>query len=325
MTIVLVHGVPETAAVWDPLREILGRSDVVAVELPGFGNAAAKGFGATKEDYLGWLVAELERIGGSGPIDLVGHDWGGGFVVRVVSTRPDLVRSWVTDAGAIGDPAFEWHDFAKIWQTPDEGEEFFAQQLATPGGECHPLRGLRGADRPRPDPGRLGRRDHGPCILALYRSAVDVGQEWGPDFCDIPAPADPAVGRPLPGRRGPRPTGPAPDVVSFRHRSLVDAAGSGRAAAVLTEFLGVGPLRPLLIRRLGVPLTLLPPSWPAADRAAHPRPGCSPTPTCRPRCGSTRVTPPRRRTWPRSSIRPTRAAPATTPSSPWAAATRARC
>jgi hypothetical protein len=28
---------------------------------------------------------------------------GAGFVVRLVSTRPDLVRSWVTDAAGIGD------------------------------------------------------------------------------------------------------------------------------------------------------------------------------------------------------------------------------
>jgi hypothetical protein len=26
------------------------------------------------------------------------------------------------------------------------------------------------------------------CILSLYRSAVDVGQEWGPDFRDIGVP-----------------------------------------------------------------------------------------------------------------------------------------
>ena len=26
------------------------------------------------------------------------------------------------------------------------------------------------------------------CILALYRSAVHVGTEWGPDFSDIPKP-----------------------------------------------------------------------------------------------------------------------------------------
>jgi pimeloyl-ACP methyl ester carboxylesterase len=26
------------------------------------------------------------------------------------------------------------------------------------------------------------------CILTLYRSAVDVGRQWGPEFVDIPAP-----------------------------------------------------------------------------------------------------------------------------------------
>ena len=135
MTVVLVHGVPEVAAVWDPLRAVLGRTDVVALSLPGFGSRRPEGFGATKEEYVDWLVGQLETIGANSYIDLVGHDWGGGFVVRVMSTRPDLVRSWVTDAGAIGDPAFEWHNFAKIWQTPGEGEDFFAQQLATPVDE----------------------------------------------------------------------------------------------------------------------------------------------------------------------------------------------
>ena len=53
----------------------------------------------------------------------------------MVSTRPELVRSWVTDAAGIGDVEFEWHDFAKIWQTPQAGEDFWAQQLAAPAEE----------------------------------------------------------------------------------------------------------------------------------------------------------------------------------------------
>jgi len=31
------------------------------------------------------------------------------------------VRSWVSDAASIGREDFEWHDFAKIWQTPGRG------------------------------------------------------------------------------------------------------------------------------------------------------------------------------------------------------------
>jgi pimeloyl-ACP methyl ester carboxylesterase len=190
MTVVFVHGVPETPAVWDPLRSLLGRDDVEALRLPGFGTPRPDGFVATKESYVSWLETELERVcAATGPVDLVGHDWGGGFVVRLVSTRPELVRSWATDAAGIGDPGFEWHDFAKIWQTPGDGEEFFEQQLAQPlDGRAagFELFGLS-ADSARTLAGWLD-AEMAQCILTLYRSAVDVGREWGPDFRDIPAP-----------------------------------------------------------------------------------------------------------------------------------------
>src|SRR5205807_1076857 len=132
MPAVLVHGVPETPALWDGLRLHLNRADVAALQLPGFGCPRPDGFGATKEEYVEWLVGEVERVGADGSVDLVGHDWGGGLVVRLVSTRPELVRTWVSDAAGVGDESFEWHEFAKIWQTPGAGEEFFEQQLAAP-------------------------------------------------------------------------------------------------------------------------------------------------------------------------------------------------
>jgi pimeloyl-ACP methyl ester carboxylesterase len=189
MALVLVHGVPETSAVWDHLRAELTRDDVVTPLLPGFGCARPAGFGATKEEYAAWLVSELEPLAVQGPVDLVGHDWGGGFVVRVVSTRPDLVRSWVSDAAGIGDVDFEWHAVAKIWQTPDEGEQFFEQQLSVPPEERGPVYEMFGLPPDRAvdlagwvDPVMAG------CILDLYRSAVHVGTEWGPDFKDIPRP-----------------------------------------------------------------------------------------------------------------------------------------
>jgi len=189
MPAVLVHGVPETPAVWEHLRSELRRTDVVTPQLPGFGCPRPAGFGATKEEYVQWLVSELETIAGQSPIDLVGHDWGGGFAVRVVSTRPDLVRSWVSDAAGIGDVDFEWHDFAKIWQTPGEGEQFFEQQMAATPEERGTVFEMFGVPSDRAvalaswaDPVMAE------SILALYRSAVDVGREWGPDFRDIPKP-----------------------------------------------------------------------------------------------------------------------------------------
>src|ERR1051325_8436825 len=115
MPAVLVHGVPETPSVWDPLLPALSRTDVVTLQLPGFGCARPDGFGATKEEYVTWLTGELERIGRDGTVGLVGHAWGGGFGVRLVSTRPELVRSWVSDAAGLAVDGFKWHDFAKLW------------------------------------------------------------------------------------------------------------------------------------------------------------------------------------------------------------------
>jgi pimeloyl-ACP methyl ester carboxylesterase len=189
MPTVLVHGVPETPAVWEHLLSELTASEVVTPQLPGFGCPRPAGFGATKEDYVAWLIAELEALAARGPVDLVGHDWGGGFVVRVVSTRPDLVRSWVTDAAGIGDVNFEWHDFAKIWQTPGDGEKFFEDQLAASPQERGTVFEMFGVPPDRAV-ALAGSVDPvmATCILDLYRSATLVGSEWGPDFRDIPKP-----------------------------------------------------------------------------------------------------------------------------------------
>ena len=128
--IVFVHGNPETAAIWDPLIAALGRDDVVALSPPGFGAPTPDGWAATSDDYLAWLIGEVEQL--DGPIDLVGHDWGGGHVQRLAATRPDLIRSWVTDIAGCADPEYVWHDMAQVWQTPGAGEEAVAAMAALP-------------------------------------------------------------------------------------------------------------------------------------------------------------------------------------------------
>src|SRR5262249_2075491 len=92
MSVVFVHGVPDTQLVWDAVVSRLDRRDVLRVSLPGFGCSVPDGFSATKEAYVDWLIGELARL--PGPIDVVGHDWGALLTVRAVSLRPTLVRSW---------------------------------------------------------------------------------------------------------------------------------------------------------------------------------------------------------------------------------------
>lgn len=171
MTVVLVHGNPETDAIWGPLVDALGREDVALLSPPGFGAPLPDDFPATMVAYRDWLEAELERF--DKPVDLVGHDWGGGHVVNTVINRPELVRSWASDVLGLFDPEYVWHDMAQIWQTPGAGEELVAAMfggtleeraaqmstLGIPAGIAARLAAAQG-----PEMGRA--------ILALYRSAT---------------------------------------------------------------------------------------------------------------------------------------------------------
>ena len=167
---VLVHGNPETPALWDPLVASLQR-DVVRTVPPGFGAPLPAGFGATMSDYRDWLVGELERIGE--PVDLVGHDWGGAHVVNVAMARPDLLRSWVSDAIGVFDAAYVWHDLAQGWQQPGVGEESVARMLG--GSTADKVARLVSFGFP-PDTAEqvaAGQdEDMGRAVLALYRSAA---------------------------------------------------------------------------------------------------------------------------------------------------------
>src|ERR1700689_304682 len=111
MPVVFVHGVPEAAAIWAPLLAELGRDDAITLSPPGFGAPVPDGFGATSDDYLAWLTGELAGL--TGPVDLIGHDWGGGHVTRLAAARPDLIRSWGADVAGIFDPDYVWHDLAR--------------------------------------------------------------------------------------------------------------------------------------------------------------------------------------------------------------------
>lgn len=171
MTVVFVHGNPETSAIWGPLVEALGRDDVVLLSPPGFGAPLPDGFGATFLEYRDWLEDELTAI--DGPIDLVGHDWGGGHVLNVVMHRPELVRSWVSDVVGLFDPDYVWHDMAQVWQTPGAGEELIASMM---GGGVQARTELMQSLGIRADVAAAlaeGQNDDmGRAILALYRSAT---------------------------------------------------------------------------------------------------------------------------------------------------------
>jgi len=166
-----VHGNPETAAIWGPLLAELRLRDALTLSPPGFGAPVPEGFGATSDDYAAWLVSELEKQ--EAPIDLVGHDWGGGHVMRVAMQRPDLIRSWAMDIAGCFAPDYVWHDMAQVWQTPGAGEEMVEGMAALPTADRASVFESLGmtADIAR-DVAEASDDAMGRCILSLYRSAA---------------------------------------------------------------------------------------------------------------------------------------------------------
>lgn len=175
--VVLVHGNPETDAIWGPLTAALharGRTDVVALSPPGFGAPVPEGFDPTMDAYAEWLVGRLEAIGATGvEIDLLGHDWGAGHVYGSLARRPDLVRTWTCDIAGILHTDYVWHDMAQAWQTPDIGEQVVAGFTGSSLDDRIAL--FVGLGLPQDIAGELAAgldEEMGRCILRLYRTGA---------------------------------------------------------------------------------------------------------------------------------------------------------
>ncbi|MFL6237954.1 MAG: alpha/beta fold hydrolase [Actinomycetes bacterium] len=110
--VLLLHGVPETRAMWRPLLTELGRDRIaIAPDLKGLGESEA----CAPYD-VPTLVRELVALAlheVDGRVDLVGHDWGGSLALSLAVARPDLVRRLVV----INAP-FRYIDFTHAWHIP---------------------------------------------------------------------------------------------------------------------------------------------------------------------------------------------------------------
>jgi pimeloyl-ACP methyl ester carboxylesterase len=250
VTVVLVHGNPETDAIWGPLvdalgREGLGAEDIVRLSPPGFGAPLPDDFPATYLAYRDWLEDELENIGD--PVDLVGHDWGGGHVVNAVMHRPELVRSWVSDILGCFDSEYVWHDLARIWQTPGDGEQHVDTFL---GGTVEDRTAMWVAAGMPPAIAASIAAAQGPemgrAILRLYRSAAgsamaEAGRALGNAAArpglSILATEDTYVGSEAVRRRAAQRAGAQTEVLDgLGHWWMMQ--DPARSAAVLTRFWG---------------------------------------------------------------------------------------
>lgn len=183
MALVFIHGVPDSARVWSRMVPLVGRDDVEVLSLPGFASAAPAGFPRSKEAYLAWLIEAFETL--HPPHDVIAHDWGFILTMRLLTLRPDLVRSWA-GGGAPFTPDYRWHTTARLWQTPSAGEkamERFSDDLA-----CDMLKRAGVEDEWARETAERIDTDMKRSILALYRSGTDVFREWGSSLAPIAAP-----------------------------------------------------------------------------------------------------------------------------------------
>lgn len=184
--ILFVHGVPDTAALWNPLIRVLGlRPDSCrALSLPGFGNRVPAGFSCTKDAYAGWLVSQMEAAGE--PVHIVGHDWGALLVLRAACLRPDLVSSWCV-TNALIDREYKGHRTARLWATPLLGELVMLGMRDKQRLEAGLVKGGMPASLAREEVGHIDRAMR-QSILKLYRSALGLNFRgaWVDDLAHLP-------------------------------------------------------------------------------------------------------------------------------------------
>ena len=177
MTTLFIHGVPDTHRLWAPVLEALGEGDWICPDMPGFGAPVPDGFSASMDAYADWLTSQLNAAvaKAGGPVHLVGHDWGGLLVQRVAGLNPDKVKSWAAGGVAI-DEDYVWHDIAQVWQTPEEGEALMA--VMDPDAFAAALMEARVPEAYAREMAQHGDALMKASILALYRSAVRIGEDW---------------------------------------------------------------------------------------------------------------------------------------------------
>lgn len=95
-TLVLVHGLATTRAIWGHAApRLAGTRRVVTLDVPGFGAARPAGRGFALDAVAARMRDDLRAAGVAGPYDLVGHSMGAAVALTLAARDPAAVRSLV--------------------------------------------------------------------------------------------------------------------------------------------------------------------------------------------------------------------------------------
>src|SRR5260221_9572566 len=122
--VVFVHGNPGPSDGWTGLATQASEfARVVTMDMPGYGRAdRPRDFDYTVAGYARHLGGILEALGVR-RAHLVLHDFGGPWGLEWGSLhRAQIASVTLVNIGLL--EGYEWHKFARIWQTPILGELF---------------------------------------------------------------------------------------------------------------------------------------------------------------------------------------------------------
>jgi pimeloyl-ACP methyl ester carboxylesterase len=110
-TALLVHGYPDTQAVWEPVAaHLAGRFHVVTYDVRGAGaSTTPRGTEPYRFEHLmNDLRAVLDAVSPDEPVHLVGHDWGSIQSWEAVTTMADSFASFTSISGPCLDHVAHW-------------------------------------------------------------------------------------------------------------------------------------------------------------------------------------------------------------------------
>jgi pimeloyl-ACP methyl ester carboxylesterase len=170
-----LHGNPDSAELWrGPIARLRDRHRCLAPDLPGFGRSGVPaGFDGSLAAMARFVDDLVAALGIGGPLNIVGHDFGGRFALAWAIAHPEKARRVVV-ANTSFSAAYRWHRAARLLRLPLVGELLMA---ATNGATLD--RTLR-KDAPRLPPGHFQRAGE------LYgrgakRMALRLYRAGGPD------------------------------------------------------------------------------------------------------------------------------------------------
>lgn len=112
--LLLFNGIGASLEIFDPLRRELGRSETIAIDMPGTGGSQPTLLPRSLRGLARLACSALDVLGYRGAVDVLGLSWGGALAQELALSFPQRVRRLVLAAtstgwlGMPGDPRALW-------------------------------------------------------------------------------------------------------------------------------------------------------------------------------------------------------------------------